>query len=91
MLLLRQRSSPIVKTFPGVNYVSIIRVSGLPVGLAIEVILDGVPLDGHPLRLLPDARLLLVLLGLRLRVAMGEQLDPTLRISLLLQTTRFGC
>jgi len=61
--------------------------------LASAVLLDcSVPISVHLLQLLlqPDARLLLVILGLRLRVAMGEKFDPPFRISLLLQTMGFG-
>ena len=67
---LLQRSAPLVEPLPGIHNVSIITLSGHPVGLAIAVILDRVLLDAHLLQLfVPDARLLL---GLRLRVAMGE-------------------
>ena len=80
-------TAPIIKPLPGINNVSIICLSGLPVGLAIAVILDGVPLDEHPLRLLPDARLLL---GLLLREPSCHDRHPHLMLCQLLETTRFG-
>ena len=98
LLLLRQRSAPVVKHLPWVYCVSVIRLSGLPVALAVAVLLYWVPISAHPLQLLlpkPDTRLLLLLLPLvpdarllvlllLLREAMREELNPPLRLSLLL-------
>ena len=80
-----QRSAPVVKPLPRVHNAGIIRPSRLPVALAIAVLFDWVPISAHLLQLLlpqPDARLLLsllsddrllwLLLGLLLRLAMGE-------------------
>jgi len=98
LLLLRQRSALVVKPLPWIYGVSVIRLSGLPVALAIAVLLDWVPISAHLLQLLlpkPDTRLLLLLLplvpdarslllGLLPRETISEDFDPPLRLSLLL-------
>ena len=88
-MLLRQRSAPIVKPFPGIHYVSVIRLSNLPVALAITAaaVLNWVSaLYRWLLLALLNSLLLLARL---LREPPCRNRNSHLMLCLLLQTTRF--